>query len=137
MTIFFFWKYLGRSSSLSTCRKGGDLIHTPWCFNLTVYRGDLNNNIITSKCHKNDEKHPTCSAHISFNFWNIGSKNTVQPDTFIECNSVVLCVYYFVSNLHRKLTLLLFGFQLSRKYSLDVYISILRIILVSNQKYAP
>ena len=41
------------------------------------------------------KKHPTCSAYISFNFWNIKSKNTVHPDTFIECNSVVFVCWLF------------------------------------------
>ena len=26
-------------------------------------------NSVTSKNHNNDEKHPTCGAHISINFW--------------------------------------------------------------------
>ena len=45
--------------------------------------------MINSKCHKNDEKNTQVAVHISPSAFGI-KKNTVHPDTFIECNSVVI-----------------------------------------------
>ena len=52
-------------NSIYACRKGGYLIHIPWCSNLKVEGWELNNNWITSKYQKNEWKKTQLVVHIS------------------------------------------------------------------------
>ena len=53
---------------------------------------DNNVHMVTSKHHKNDEKHPTCGAHISIIFWNKKTK-TVHPDTLLQATSIFFHIF--------------------------------------------
>ena len=41
-----------------------EILHVNWLVPDDTVR------MVTSKYHKNNLKHPSCGAHVSFNFWN-------------------------------------------------------------------
>ena len=73
-------KALCMSSYLDSCRKGEDLIHASLCPNLYMTEGQLNNNnMVTSKRQKTNERNQFCGARFSINIWVFLIDNPTTP----------------------------------------------------------